>query len=195
MIFDIVVFDGLDEMDALGPFEVLKSAALLGGDATTRLVTLRAQDEVVGAFGLRFKPDMTYVPGEADVLIVSGGGWLARAEVGAWGEYQRGDWLPHLAAARETAKVLAGVCSGSMLLAHAGVIGSRRAATHHGSWDDLVATGATLVKERVVDDGDLVTSGGVTSGIDLALHLVARELSPELAERISQRMEYPRCPQ
>src|SRR6188768_3950313 len=79
------------------------------------------------------------------------------------GEVQRGDWLPLLADAAKCAKVVAGVCTGTMLLAHAGIIGSRRAATHHTAWDDLQATGATLVKDRV-DDGDLVTSGGVASG-------------------------------
>ncbi|HWO69000.1 MAG TPA: DJ-1/PfpI family protein [Umezawaea sp.] len=85
------------------------------------------------------------------------------------------------------------VCTGTMLLAHAGIIGSRRAATHHTAWDDLQATGATLVKDRVVDDGDLVTSGGVTSGIDLALWLVEREFGRDLAERTAERMEYPRA--
>lgn len=115
-----------------------------------------------------------------------------RADRGAWGEVERGNWLPLLAQARSTARILAGVCTGTMLLAHAGVVGTRRASTHRSAWDDLVATGATLVKERVVDDGDLVTSGGVTSGIDLALWLVERELSPDLADRIAKRMEYAR---
>jgi len=109
------------------------------------------------------------------------------------GEVQRGDWLPLLADAAKCAKVVAGVCTGTMLLAHAGIIGSRRAATHHTAWDDLQATGATLVKDRVVDDGDLVTSGGVTSGIDLALWLVEREFGRDLAERTAERMEYPRA--
>ena len=74
--------------------------------------------------------------------------------------------------------------------AHAGVIGDRRAATHHRARADLAATGATVVHDRVVDDGDLVTSGGVTSGIDMALHLVAREVSPDIARRVAERMEY-----
>jgi transcriptional regulator GlxA family with amidase domain len=103
---------------------------------------------------------------------------------------QRGDWLPLLSAASGSARILAGVCTGSLLLAHAGVIGSRRAATHHAAWNDLIATGATLVRERVVDDGDLVTSGGVTSGIDLALWLVEREFSPAISGRVGRDMEY-----
>jgi len=84
------------------------------------------------------------------------------------------------------------VCTGTMLLAHAGVIGSRPASTHHAALADLAATGADVRTERVVDDGDLVTSGGVTSGIDLALWLVEREVSVDLADRIATGMEYPR---
>ena len=78
------------------------------------------------------------------------------------------------------------------LLAHAGVVGARRAATHHRAWSDLEATGATVVRERVVDDGDLMTSGGVTSGIDLALWIVEREVSRDLANDVAHRMEYSR---
>src|SRR3954452_815007 len=191
MLIDIVVYDGLDEMDALGPLEVLRSASKQA-DVSVRLVTRVPQDVVTGACGLSFLPDAVYEPGEAEVLLVPGGGWAARADRGAWGEVTRGAWLPLLQQARDTARVLAGVCTGTMILAHAGVVGSRRASTHRSAWDDLEATGATLVRERVVDDGDLVTSGGVTSGIDLALWLVERELSPKLAEQIATRMEYAR---
>jgi transcriptional regulator GlxA family with amidase domain len=191
MLIDIVVYDGLDEMDALGPLEVLRSAST-HADLTVRLVTRTAQQVVTGADGLSFLPDAVYEPGAAQVLIVPGGGWVSRADVGAWGEVKRGDWLPLLKQAAGSTKTLAGVCTGTMLLAHAGVVGTRRATTHHSAWDDLAASGATLVQDRVVDDGDLVTSGGVTSGIDLALWLVERELSPDLAERVATRMEYSR---
>jgi transcriptional regulator GlxA family with amidase domain len=193
VLVDIVVYDGLDEMDALGPMEVMRSAGKAGADLSVRLVTRTPKSLVTGAYGLRFVPDGAFVLGEADIIVVTGGGWAVRADCGAWGEVQRGDWLPLLADAAKTAGVVAGVCTGTMLLAHAGVVGNRRAGTHHTAWEDLRATGATLVKDRVVDDGDLVTSGGVTSGIDLALWLVEREFGRELAERTAARMEYPRA--
>lgn len=192
MLIDIVVYDGLDEMDALGPLEVFRSAGM-AVDLTVRLVTRRPQQLVKGAFGLRFVPDKVYEAGQADVLLVPGGGWAARADVGAWAEVQSGDWLPVLADAARTTSIMAGVCTGTMLLAHAGVIGSRRAGTHHAAWDDLVAMRATLVKDRVVDDGDLITSGGVTSGVDLALWLVEREFDRDLADATADRMEYSRA--
>jgi len=188
---DIVVYDGLDEMDAFGPLEVLRSAEAAGADITARLVTRVPTEQVTGAFGLRFCPDATYEPG-ADVLVVPGGGWAARAERGACAEVQAGSWLPLLADAARQVRIMAGVCTGTMLLAHAGVVGTRRASTHHTALADLAATGAEVVNERVVDDGDLITSGGVTAGIDLALWLVERLTDHGFADGLARRMEYQR---
>ncbi len=191
MQIDIVVYDGLDEMDALGPLEVLRSATAAGANITARLVTRLPSERVTGAFGLRFRPDASYQPG-ADALIVPGGGWAAKAQRGAWAEVQDGGWLPLLADAGRQVQIIAGVCTGTMLLAHAGVVGTRRATTHHAALTDLADTGAEVVNERVVDDGSLVTSGGVTAGIDLALWLVERLTNQELADRLAWRMEYQR---
>jgi transcriptional regulator GlxA family with amidase domain len=190
VLVDIVAYDGLDEMDALGPLEVLRSAAQAGAALTVRLTTRQEQQEVAGAHGLRFVADTVFQPGVADVLIVPGGGWAARADIGAWGEVQRGDWLPLLAEAAFRTRVICGVCTGTMLLAHAGIVGRRRASTHHSARDDLAATGADVVPDRAVDERDLVTSGGVTSGIDLALWLVEREHGVALARQVATRMEY-----
>jgi len=190
MLFDIVVYDGIDELDALGPLEVLRSGASFGAAVTARLVSPGDQPEVRGAFGLRFRPDGRWVPGDAEVTVVPGGGWAAQADAGAWGEYRRGTLLKLIADAAVRSRVMAGVCTGTMLLAHAGIVGNRRATSHHAAWPDLAATGAHVVRDRVVDDGDLVTSGGVTAGIDLALWLLARECSPECAAKVAARMEH-----
>jgi transcriptional regulator GlxA family with amidase domain len=191
MRIDIAVFDGVDEMDAIGPFEVFRNAEQAGADVHAQLVSLTAVPQVIGSHGLHFTPHAAYSPG-ADVLLSPGGGWNDRNDVGAWGEAQRGDWLEHIRAAKDAGATLTGVCTGVMMLATAGVIGSRRATTHHGAWDELAATGADLVRERVVDVGDLITCGGVTSGLDLALWLVEREFSAALADDIATEMEWPR---
>jgi uncharacterized protein (DUF427 family) len=81
-----------------------------------------------------------------------------------------------------------------MLLARAGVIGARPATTHHGAKAELAAAGVRVVDQRVVDAGGLVTAGGVTSGIDLALRLVERLAGPEAAEREATALEYPWSP-
>lgn len=187
---DIVLFEGVDELDAVGPLEVLRGAAAQGADLAVRLVTLNRTLEVTGSHGLRMRADAVYSPG-ADILLVPGGGWIDRAEAGAWVEAERGDWLPLIKAAAERGALLAAVCTGTMLLARAGVIGARPATTHHGARADLEAAGVRFVDERVVDAGGLVTAGGVTSGLDLALHLVERLVSPEAAERQAALLEYP----
>jgi transcriptional regulator GlxA family with amidase domain len=190
MLADIVVFDGLDELDALGPFEILRRAGQLSIDFSVRLVTHSGQQTVTAASGLTFATDGPFTPGEADIVIVAGGGWNARSKQGAWAEYQKGELAPLLVEAAQSATVIAGVCTGTMLWAHAGVITGRRANTHYTAHEELAELGVIVVPERVVDDGDVVTSGGVTSGLDLALWLVARELSDLLAQQIAKSIEY-----
>ena len=194
MRIDIIVFDGLDELDVVGPLEVLRGAALSRSDWEVRLAGHQGTDPVTGTFGLVFTPDVAFRPGDADVVVVPGGQWANRGTVGAWAEVQDGRWLPLLADAAAGGALMASVCTGAMLLAHAGVIGTRKATTHAAAVDDLAATGAEVVDARVVHDGDVITGGGVTSGIDVGLHLVEHLLGADAAEAVATRMEYPRHP-
>jgi transcriptional regulator GlxA family with amidase domain len=77
-----------------------------------------------------------------------------------------------------------------MLLAEAGLLDGRPAVTHAGALEELRASAATVVDARVVDDGDVLTAGGITSGLDLALHLVGRYCGADLAERVATELEY-----
>ena len=191
MLIDLVVYDGVDELDVVGPLEVLRRAGQAGADFEVRLVVREPVEEVTGAVGLRFRPDAVF-EANAEIVVVPGGGWAAHAERGAWREAQQGDLVRMLAGAARQGVIMAGVCTGTMLLAHAGIVGSRRASTHHSARADLAALGATVLDDRVVDDGDLVTSGGVTSGIDLGCWLVERFASPDLADAIADALEYRR---
>src|SRR5919112_946455 len=123
---DIVLYDGVDELDAVGPLEVLRGAAARGADLTVRLVTRTEPLDVTGNHGLGLRADAVYSPG-ADILLVPGGGWIARAPAGAWAEAERGDWFPLLRDAADRGVLLTAVCTGVMLLARAGVIGARPA--------------------------------------------------------------------
>ncbi len=181
MRIDLIVFDGLDELDLVGPVEVLRARLRRAPTSTSASPGAPTSPRWSAAFGLTFTPEVVFTPGEAEVVVVPGGGWAGRTEHGAWGEVQRGDWLGPLAAAADAGTLMASVCTGAMLLAHAGVIGGRTATTHHVALDDLAATGADVVTERVVDTGSVVTGGGVTSGIDVALRLVERLVGPEAA--------------
>ncbi|HET7418768.1 MAG TPA: DJ-1/PfpI family protein, partial [Candidatus Dormibacteraeota bacterium] len=128
---------------------------------------------------------------DADVVIFTGGGWVARTDKGVRAEVASGRWQPVIASASARSAVLASVCTGAMILASAGVLKGRRSTTHHSAWNDLEAAGAILIKERVVDGGDIITAGGVTSGIDLGLHLVERFAGRGLARSIAANLEYP----
>ncbi|HSS60661.1 MAG TPA: DJ-1/PfpI family protein [Candidatus Limnocylindrales bacterium] len=189
MRIDIAVFDGMDELDAVGPMEVLRSAEQRGAAFDVRLVSLGAATQVTCAHGLVVVPDGVSRR-DADVLIFPGGGWIARAGRGVRAEVEGRRWIPLIEDAVDRKAILASVCTGAMILASAGVLAGRRATTHHGAWSDLEAAGATLVRDRVVDDGDRITAGGVTSGIDLGLWLVERFAGPEMARAIAENLEY-----
>ena len=182
MKIDIVAFDGMDELDAVAPLEVLRRA-----DFDVHLVGLA--DLVRCAYGLQIATDGSPRDG-TDLIVFPGGGWVARAEKGARAEVASGRWEPLINHAAARGAILASVCTGAMILASTGALTGRRATTHHDAWADLEAAGATLVKERVVDDGDRITAGGVTSGIDLALHLVERFKSRDAADSIAANLEY-----
>jgi transcriptional regulator GlxA family with amidase domain len=188
MRIGIVVFDGFDELDAIGPYEVLRNAAVGGADVETLLVTREPAERVTGSHGLVVEPQGVLDDG-FDLVLVPGGGWNDRAERGAWAEAQRGHLPRDLRRLHEEGTSMASVCTGGMLLSEAGILRGRPATTHRGAHDQL---DAELVVERVVDHGDIVTAGGVTSGIDLALWLVEREFGRELADLIAREMEHER---
>jgi transcriptional regulator GlxA family with amidase domain len=184
MRIDIVVFDGMDELDAVGPLEVLRRAGF-----EVQVVALDPYRTVTCAYGLTITPDGA-PRSDAEIVVFPGGGWVGRAENGVRAEIESERWEPVIRQAESRGAVLASVCTGAMILAAAGSLTGRRAATHHNAWADLEAAGVTLVRERVVDDGDRVTAGGVTSGIDLALHLVERFAGKQTADRIAASLEY-----
>jgi transcriptional regulator GlxA family with amidase domain len=186
----VLVYDGMDDLDAFGPFEVLANAARGGADLRVSLASARTVDEVTTSHGAVIRPHGAWT--RADLVVVPGGGWNDRAERGAWAEAERGE-LPELVRrARAAGATIASVCTGAGILAAAGVLDGRPASTHHAAREDLRARGIEIVDARVVDDGDVLSAGGVTSGIDLALHLVEREWGAELAAAVAREMEHER---
>jgi transcriptional regulator GlxA family with amidase domain len=193
MHIEVVVFDGVEELDALAPYAVLRKAAEAGADLRVALVTLEGAEEVTGSSGVRIRPDGRLGARERpDLVVVPGGGWVARAARGVRAEAERGDLPRALAALHADGTILAAVCTGTMLLAAARLLDGRPATTHHGALADLQASGAEVIPARVVDDGDIVTAGGVTSGLDLALWLVERFAGSQVASAVEQRLEYER---
>ncbi|RQG95143.1 DJ-1/PfpI family protein [Natrarchaeobius chitinivorans] len=186
---EIVLFERFDELDAIGPYEVLANGAQAGASIETNLVTLEETDVVTASHGLRVEPHGTL--GEPDLLVVPGGGWTTANE-GVRAVVEDGV-LPKAVDERFAAgATVASVCTGAMILAEAGLLEGRPATTHHVATADLAATDANVVDERVVDDGDVLTAGGVTSGIDLALWLLEREFGDDVAADFAREMAHER---
>ena len=190
----ILLYDGFDELDSVGPYEVFQTAAAFGADLSVRLVTLDERTQVTASHGLRVQPDGQVDPDadRPDLLVVPGGGWNTRSEAGAWAEAERGVVPDALATLHEAGVTVASVCTGGMLVARAGLTDGRPAVTHASAVDDLRESGADVVDARVVDDGDVLTAGGVTSGLDLALYLVERLADVAVAEQVATEIEYER---
>jgi transcriptional regulator GlxA family with amidase domain len=186
----ILLYDGFDELDAIAPYEVFSTAAERGCDLAVSLRTLDPVEQVTASHGLGVEVDGQLAEADPDLVLVPGGGWNERADASAWAEAQKGDVPEALADLHEQGVTLAAVCTGGMLLAEAGVLAGRPAVTHAGAMDDLRETDAEVVDARVVDDGDIVTAGGVTSGLDLALHLVGKLCGGTVAEEVATMLEY-----
>ena len=193
MRVEILLYPGFDELDAIGPFEVLQQARKRGAPFATRLVTLAPGGELRAANGLWVRSEGRLAEhGRPDLLIVPGGGWGTRAPQGAWAEAQRPETPAAIRAQHGDGVILAAVCTGAMLLGAAGLLYGRHATTHQIALDELRAQGAKTVDARVVDDGEIITSGGVTSGLDLGMWLVERFASAEVARQVEATLEYER---
>lgn len=199
----VVLFAGFDPLDVIGPFEVLVAGGLLSGGAlAVELVAAEGPGEVrSGVGGLVLRATAVLDP-TADVLVVPGAAGPVQPPPGD----PDADTIPVLLArtldtplpsllatalaARDT--LVATVCGGSLVLAMAGLIEGRHAVTHRQGMDLLAATGVAAVAARVVEDLDLVSAGGVTSGLDLGLYLLDRLLGPRIAHAVEELFEFER---
>jgi transcriptional regulator GlxA family with amidase domain len=188
----IFLFDGAEELDWAGPWEVLAAWSRMWPDDGVEVFTVAATDEVVTcAKGLRVVPDHAWAtaPG-VDVLVVPGGAGtrpLTRDETAlAWVRGQA-----------ERRALVSSVCTGALVLAAAGLLRGRPATTYWSAFDELLALDPTIESrpdDRFVDSGEIVTAAGVSAGIDMALHLVARLGSIERAREVRRYIQYDPAP-
>jgi transcriptional regulator GlxA family with amidase domain len=184
----IALFDGAEELDWAGPWEVLATWALGWPDDGVEVLTVAdTHDPVRCAKGLRVLADRTWDQlGAVDVLIYPGG-IGTRAQLGDERIRER---MRSRAAA---GTLMTSVCTGSLVLADAGLLDGRPATTHWGSLELLAALGERIEvrpEARFVDDGEIITAAGVSAGIDVALHLVARLHSAERAAEVRRQIQY-----
>jgi transcriptional regulator GlxA family with amidase domain len=176
----ILIFDKLTALDAIGPYEVLRSVP--GWEVKFVAPEKGPIRTDSGALGLSADYSLDEV-GEADVVLIPGGEgnrpllqdervleWVRRVDAGS--------------------KWTTSVCTGSLVLGAAGLLEGKRATSNWLFLDRLAEYGADPVGGRYVEDGKLLTAAGVTAGIDMALHLVGREAGPEVAQAIQLGLEY-----
>ncbi|MEU2360465.1 DJ-1/PfpI family protein [Streptomyces noursei] len=188
--YGLLVFDGAEELDFTGPWEVFTASSMLRDHADTALLIAEHPDPVRCNKGMRVLPDHTLDDHPAlDVLLVPGGNGTRR-EVS---NPVLIDWIRNTSAG--TAWTTS-VCTGALLLHEAGPARGRRVATHHLFEDTLQARGdVTVVRDaRYVVDGKLVTSQGVSAGIDMALWLVGRLHGRDHARAVRRYIQYEPAP-
>lgn len=188
MRVEILMYEGISEVDAVMALHVLRSAQRLGADVEVELVVASGETVITGADGAVFTSLAPSRPADTDVVLVTGG-WIH--DVIAEGTLPR-----KLAEARRLAGeklIVGGVCAGAVIVGAAGLLDGRAATSHHPAFAEL-AEYAEVVDARIVDVGDVITAGGgPQSAFDLPLYLLERELDdPKLAAGIEQFMEYDR---
>ena len=180
----ILLFEGFDVMDAAGPYEVLRWLP----NAQVSFVAKQRGPVISEGHGVSLVADtaLAELP-HPDVLVVPGGS----GELPARDDAQICDWLR---GAANAGAFVASVCTGALLLGAAGLLRGKRATTYWMALDELPKFGATPVRERYVFDGKLVTSAGVSAGIDMALALAAALRGKEVAQAIQLGIEYAPAP-
>ncbi|GAA2314893.1 DJ-1/PfpI family protein [Streptomyces violaceusniger] len=189
----ILLFPDVEELDAIGPWEVLSYWTRNFAEDGWQVFCFSADgNPVTCAKGLTVvaRHAMADLPA-LDVLLHPGG-------QGTRPQLEDDQHLEWIRAQRRSVPLMTSVCTGSLVYAAAGLLAGRPATTHWASLDRLAELDPTIdvrPDERFVDDGDLITSAGVSAGIDMALHLVARLASPERARQVRRGIQYdPRPP-
>jgi putative intracellular protease/amidase len=176
----ILLFDRFTALDAVGPYEVL---VRIPGAEVTFVATQRGEVRTdTGPFGLTADAALSELT-DPDIVVVPGG----PGQVQAMADPEILDWLRAVDA---TTKWTTSVCTGSIILAAAGLLDGKKATTHWIAHDELQKLGVEPTSDRVVFQGKYVTAAGVSSGIDMALRLVAEELGDFVAQAIQLGIEY-----
>jgi transcriptional regulator GlxA family with amidase domain len=184
----IAVFDGAEELDFVGPWEVLRSwQRYWPGDGASVFTVAQRDGVVTCAKGMRLLPDHTWESAPAIDVLVYPGGEGTRSQLG---DETIRKWVRGVA---EQGSLVTSVCTGSLVLADAGLLDGRAATTHWGALDLLGRLGTAIdvrPDDRFVDTGDVITASGVSAGIDMALHLVVRLAGEERAREVRRAIQY-----
>jgi len=187
----ILIFDGAEELDFVGPWEVFTMARALSPNACEVLLVAEREEAVRCAKGMRVLPDATLAKcGPLDVILVPGGQGTRR-------EVENKPLLEWIERISQTAKWTTSVCTGALLLTAAGPAKGKNVTTHWnyiGALRDRGEAAQVLDNFRYVRDGNVVTAAGVSAGIDMALWLTGQLFDVPFARRVQRQMEYDPLP-
>jgi transcriptional regulator GlxA family with amidase domain len=185
MNFGVLVFPNVEELDFIGPWEMLSMWSTFPGGPQHRLIVSQSIEPVLCAKGLSVNPHVSFdsCP-DLDFLLVPGG-------MGTRTEVDNPVLIHFIRKQAEHCKAVLSVCTGSFLLHKAGLLSGRKATTHWASLDRLRALGdVQVIEERFVNDGNIWSSAGVSAGIDLTLAFIASIAGEETAGKVQFGCEY-----
>ena len=182
-----IVFENLEELDLVGPYEVLSCVNEFRKNAVNVFTVAHCSEPVRCANGLRIIPDYTFETcPPIDIMVIPGGEGRRKA-------MHDEELLDFVRTRSREAKLVTSVCTGSFILAKAGLLDGKRATTWHGAVEELKRFEDILVCiERVIHDGNIVTAAGVSSGIDMSLYLVNLIFGKDIADKVAEYIEYRR---
>ena len=186
----IIIFDGVEELDAIGPWEVFQVAKQLGAKVQTQLISLTGE-EIKAHKGLTIGQHTSFANSQLLDTIVMPGGAGTRLLL------NNSEFHQAVTTLAKQCTWLTSVCSGSLVLAAMGCLVNKKATSHHTCYQDLAQlnpTGTVITYQRYVIDGNIITAAGISAGIDMALWLVGQLSSPQLAKKVQAYMEYQPAP-
>ncbi|HET7629373.1 MAG TPA: DJ-1/PfpI family protein [Bacillales bacterium] len=185
----IFLFDDVEVLDFAGPFEVFSITTWNDGSQPFLVETVSEKGNLIRARnGLKVQPDYSFASMPSFDVLVIPGGYGARER-----EINNPIVIQWISKQMQSVQIMASVCTGALLLAKAGLLDGRKATTHWASLDRLETEFPSVLVQRdvkFVDEGSIITSGGISAGIHMSFHLVKKWLGEEAARRTAKRMAF-----
>jgi len=180
----ILIFPQVEELDFVGPFEVLNYVNKIRPESTKVQLIAEALDPIQAFNGMKIIPDTTLETCSAlDIVVIPGGkGRLTAMKSVAIKEF--------IQAQMKTAKYVTSVCTGAFLLAEAGLLTGKKATTYHTAFSELESYSVQVISSKVVQDGKIITAGGVSSGLELGFYLLKELFGSSISQEVARQIEY-----
>ncbi|MEN6411907.1 MAG: DJ-1/PfpI family protein [Veillonellales bacterium] len=180
----ILIFPQVEELDFVGPFEVLSYVNKLQPESINMQIIAETLEPVCAFNGMKIIPDITLQDcPPLDIIIAPGG----KGRLSAMKKPAIKEFILHQA---KTARFIASVCTGAFLLAEAGILTGKKATTYHTAFQELESYSVQVIRSKVVRDGKIITSGGVSSGLELGFYLLKELFSESISQEVAKKIEY-----